>query len=165
MKTINRSGNLRQGRVGLKVQHGSSLIEVLVSLAVLSVGLVSLTSFQGRLVHDSHVAKLRTDAVQVAEARLEQFRHYTSLADYDNYASGSDTVGPTGSGADVQIDNLTETFTRTWQVTDAGNVKTFVLTVTWPGKSGDASYSRFIKLNTAIARVDPLRSAVGVPSA
>ena len=145
-------------------QRGSTLIETLISLTVLGFGLTSLASFQGKLTYDSSLSKLRTDAVGIADNKLEEMRQFTTLATFDALDDGTDSVGPTGSGAGVELPDLTTTYTRTWDVTDVGSYKTVTITVTWPGPAGESQAIRTVTLGSTIARIDPGQSVIGVSS-
>lgn len=130
---------------------GASLIEVLIAFAVLALGITSVVSFQGTLTQNSDHSKARTEAANYGEKKLEELRNFTSLAGFDAYASGSDTV--TGTN---------HTYTRTWTVTTGTDYKTIALNVTWPDKSGVATTNTTVKLNTVIARVDPAVTILSV---
>ena len=137
---------------------GYSLIEVLIAFVVLALGISSIVSFQGRLTHDSSYAKLRTEAANLGQVKLEELRNYKNLAAFDAITSGSDTIGP--SSASVIVANLTTTFTRTWTVTTGTNNKTLGMEVSWPDTNGGSSTLSKIKLNTVIARVDPTQTVL-----
>ena len=130
---------------------GASLIEVLIAFAVLALGITSVVSFQGTLTQNSDHSKARTEAANYGEKKLEELRNYTTLAGFDAYASGSDTV--TGTN---------HTYTRTWTVTSGTDYKTIALEVTWPDKTGSATNNTKVKLNTIIARVDPTVTILSV---
>lgn len=104
-------------------QYGSSLLEVLISLTVLSFAFTSLVSFQAILFYNSNQAKLRTDAVAIADAKLEEFRHFNNIALYDAILSGSETIGPENSGAAIELSGLKAMFTRKWSVTSTNTHK------------------------------------------
>lgn len=143
-------------------EKGYSLIEVLIAFVVLALGITSIVSFQGRLTYDSGLSKARTEAANLANNKLEEFRNYKDLATYDAIASGSDTIGPAGSSATTVIANLTNVYTRTWTVTDNTTYKTINMQTTWPDSGGSASQYTTIALNTNIARIDPTQSILAL---
>ena len=54
-------------------QRGFNLVELLIAVAVLSLGLLALARFQGQLIEGSALAKERTVALKLAQEKLEQF--------------------------------------------------------------------------------------------
>lgn len=58
---------------------GFTLLEVLISVVVLSVGLLALTALQGALLRASSESKARASAVALATEQLEQMRAFTSV--------------------------------------------------------------------------------------
>lgn len=62
-------------------QHGISLIDGLIAIAILSFGLIGLTRMQGRMVTAATDAQFRTTAVQFADEILN-----TALVDSDENA-------------------------------------------------------------------------------
>ena len=107
-------------------QHGIGLIEVLVATVVIAVGLLATGSLQGKFMASSGQSKTAIQATKLAEAKIEELRNTTTLADFTALASGNDS--PVGSNA---------TFTRTWTVTDLTSPtrKKIAVTVTWPPAS------------------------------
>ncbi len=61
-----------------KANTGFSLIEALISLAVLSFGLLAIASFQGSLVIGSGYNKTRSEAMALAQQKLDDIRGYTT---------------------------------------------------------------------------------------
>ena len=64
-----------------KANSGFSLIEALLSLAVLSFGLLAIASFQGSLVIGSGYNKTRSEAMALAQQKLDDIRGYTTEAE------------------------------------------------------------------------------------
>ena len=65
----------------LRNKEGFSLIEVLVALTILSVGLLGLAMFQVTAIKGNAIASKWTVATELAQDRLERFRHvdWTSI--------------------------------------------------------------------------------------
>ena len=91
----------------LTAQRGVFLIEVLVTAVVVAIGLLSLASLQGRLMSSSGESKARTEAVMLAEARLEEFRNNIIKGNYEAVVS---------STANESINGTNATFSRSWCV-------------------------------------------------
>jgi prepilin-type N-terminal cleavage/methylation domain-containing protein len=65
----------------LRGKEGFSLIEVLIALAILAVGLLGLALFQTTAIKGNAIASKWTVATELAQDRLERFRHvnWTSI--------------------------------------------------------------------------------------
>lgn len=140
---------------------GFSIVEALITLLILSIGLVALAKFSGSLTSEGAHAKSRTEASNMGERKLEEFRNYKDLASYNAYTSGSDTVGPVGSSSTIELDNVNQTYQRRWTVTNNGNYKSISIEVSWPDKNGVYfTADNTATLQTIIAPVDPMTPAL-----
>jgi type IV pilus modification protein PilV len=78
---------------------GFSLIEVLVSVAVLAFGLLALAALQSAMVRSSTDTKARSVALSVAKDQVEELRSYRTIDDYlaltDSNANFTDATGTT----------------------------------------------------------------------
>jgi type IV pilus modification protein PilV len=87
--------NIRPSRINT----GFSLIEVLVSVAVLAFGLLALAALQSAMVRSSADTKARSVALSVAKDHVEELRSYRTIDDYlalaDGNASFTDATGTT----------------------------------------------------------------------
>jgi prepilin-type N-terminal cleavage/methylation domain-containing protein len=131
--------------------RGFSLLEVLITMAVISVALVSLAKFQGNLLQGSSMAKNRTTAINLAQEQIEILRN----TDFALLASGQDTISP-----DV-IPGITETYTRVWTVV-SDNVSNADVTVdiTWSDyTTGVVTDDTRIQLVSTISNSSPTDSA------
>jgi type IV pilus assembly protein PilV len=61
--------------IKLRCQRGFSLIEVLVALVILAVGLLGLAMFQITAIKGNAIASKWTVATELAQDRVERFRH------------------------------------------------------------------------------------------
>ena len=61
------------------LQAGVSLIEVLITLVVLGMGLMSLAKFQGTVMKDNSMGKERTVAIHLAQQKLEDLRNFSEV--------------------------------------------------------------------------------------
>ena len=128
--------------VGRKLQgkDGFSLIEVLIALVILAVGLLGLALFQTTAIKGNAIASKWTVATELAQDRLERFRH----VGWDNIVSstaGGFTTGPPpqpnyanlpGAAGDNAIVRGTQYF-RVWQVSSnaANSFKTITVWCCW----------------------------------
>lgn len=130
-------------------ENGFTLVEGMIALLILSTGLLALARFQGGVTQASAQTKARSEALRLAEDKVETIRGFASLAaaSVTTVAGGeSDTL--TGSNA---------VFTRSWtrtNVTAVGGVpacQEVQVTVTWQDRSGGQS----VVLRTLLGQVEP----------
>jgi prepilin-type N-terminal cleavage/methylation domain-containing protein len=138
----------------LRRKEGFSLIEVLVALVILAVGLLGLALFQTTAIKGNAIASKWTVATELAQDRLERFRH----VGWDNIvssAAGGFTTGPPpqptyanlpGAAGDNTIVRGTQYY-RIWYVTSNATDSLKTITV-WCCWSDDAARWHNIMLVT-----------------
>jgi len=155
-----------QTRKQLVNQRGFSMVEVLVTMSVMAIGLLSVARFNDTLTQDSNLVRSRTEAVNLVQDKIEQMRNYRTLADYNNLVTGQDTLGPASLIPDITVPGLHNLYTRTWTVTpDSTNpthAKVLNVTVTWPNLKGQVTPNSTITLVTVIAKNNPSTSALAM---
>ncbi len=126
-------------------QSGFSLMEVLVGIVIFSIGMLALGSLQGALTRSMAEAKVRTEAVNIAEETIEAQRGFFQIATTVNTLAYADITDATQS---VTRNNVSYTVTQ--DVTDyyydlqtdsfnttaptgitISNYKTVMVTVAW----------------------------------
>jgi Tfp pilus assembly protein PilV len=138
-------------------QHGYSLIEALTALLVTAFGMLAIAGFQVTLSRNADIAKQRSEAVRLAQLKMEELRSYEQVAadgaggrfDYtDDVVGGSDTVTPTSGYSNA-------TFSRTWTVSGTGGdlQKWIRVEVSWLDRTNT---TQTVWLRSSIARADPL---------
>jgi len=139
-------------------QFGFSLIEALTALLVTAFGMLAVAGFQAVLSQNSDIAKQRTEAVRLAQLKIEELRAYEQTAadgvgnrfDYtDDVVSGADTVSPTSGSYATNA-----SYSRTWTVSGSGTdlQKSIRVSVTWIDRT---STLQTVSLQSLIARADP----------
>ena len=132
-------------------QAGISLLEALVALVVMSFGMLSLAAMQLNLSRSADVAKQRSEAVRIAEERIELARSFTDLA------ANALAVDWTNLQADVATP-ASVTTNATYNVTVAvGGTATdasrpISVQVAWVDRAGEAQN---VALSSVISRTDP----------
>jgi Tfp pilus assembly protein PilV len=126
-----------------KNSAGIGLIEVLLTTVVVAVGLLSVASLQGDLMGGSRTNKTRAEAQALANTKIEQLRdtiQQTGATGYTALAS---------SGSSESIAGVSETFSRSWAVTNLTNPtrKQVSVTVSW----GDGSAENQVVGQSVIA--------------
>lgn len=144
--------------------HGFSLLEVLITVVVLSVALLALAKFQGDSLKEGSIAKKRTEAANLAQQQIEILRNFSTPAQFRALATGSN-----------EINGQTDTFTRTWAITADTNtnnpdLRMLTVRVRWPSADGtlpaddDNVAETKVILTSVISLADPAmiaRAAAG----
>ncbi len=125
---------------------GFSTVEALVALLILVVGLLAIASYQSDLLSVGGQSKARSEAVQLAEDKLEGLRQLIQESSYTAIASNTTGESITGTNA---------TFTRKWTVTSATHSKTVNVAVSWTDKTGTPQ----VALTSVVTWNDPTLSA------
>jgi Tfp pilus assembly protein PilV len=117
---------------------GYALIEVLITLAVSLISLSALARFQGELFRGDAAARARSQAVLLAEQRLESLHAALTAEGIEAVAGGSDEwtsdLSPAG-------DEDAARYSRTWSVVedDATATAQIEVTVEWNDPDGAAT--------------------------
>jgi Tfp pilus assembly protein PilV len=127
----------------IKNNAGIGLIEVLLTTVVVAVGLLSVASLQGDLMGGSRTNKTRAEAQALANTKIEQLRDTIEQSGATGYTALA------SSGSSESVSGVSETFTRSWTVTNLTNPtrKQVSVTVSW----GDASAENQVVGQSVIA--------------
>lgn len=134
-----------------KRHWGFGLIEILVTLGVLSIGIVGVTVLHSTVTKQSAENKSRAEALAIAQSRIEDMRNYTgavnSLAEFNSrFANTADFANST------TVTGTNATYTRAERIAASGNMKTVTVRVTWTDAEGD---SQNVTLDTRLSYVPP----------
>ena len=132
--------------------RGFTLLEALIALLVLSFGMLAIAGFQVTLTRSSDLAKQRTEALRLAQQKVEGLRAYGQV---DTYTASPHIINYTDdvvSGTDSTTTNAT--FNRTWTVTaNSTNTEKWVnVEVAWTDRAGQ---SQTVQLLSVISKFDP----------
>lgn len=132
--------------------RGFTLIEVLISLAILAIGVVIIVKFQGDLLRNMGSTQQQSEAVSLAENKLNELRNYVALTT----AEGTPSYEQIVDGSQITINNNT-TYTISWDVTPVTTppYKTVVITVSW---TNSANSTESVSLESIIGAVDPTKT-------
>ena len=125
-------------------QSGFSFVELLVGLAILTVGLLAVAGMQGVAVEGNAASKNLTSAVFLAEAKLNELKAggYSSLAD-GTVNDPNNPVNEQGQSGGI--------FRRSWTISIHGaNMKRITVTVSWKDLRGG---NRSTSLETLVSQV------------
>lgn len=122
-ETINSSGNhLHLLRADAR---GFSFVEMLIAMAILSLGLMAAASMQYGSVRNNTTGNVYTQARMLAKAQLEELKGQP----LDNLVVG----GPYSDGGPVDAEGLPGgIYNRTWAISDWGSGARYItVTVSW----------------------------------
>lgn len=115
----------------LKDTKAFTLLEVMITLLILSVGMLGLATLQIMAIRGNSFGQQMTIASTLAQNKLEELRE----DDFDSI----------GTGNDVCVDQVNRcTYSRQWVVQDdtpQANMKTVEVRVTWTGAQADRAVS------------------------
>ncbi|WP_006786802.1 prepilin-type N-terminal cleavage/methylation domain-containing protein [Thiorhodospira sibirica] len=131
----------------LKQLRGITLIESLIALVIVSIGLLAVARLHGDLIAGSSLSKARTEAVQLANAQLEEMRTRVMEADCTALASFQ--------GATTSITGTNAAMTRTIALTHTANPDRLglVVSVAWTDAKSD---SHTVSVQSEVVCDDPL---------
>ena len=157
--------------------RGFTLIEAMVAMIVVAFGLVSLVGLQGVLSRTADSSKQRTEAVRLAQEKLECLRAYTQIPSSATTAASRNCMGAllaadtwTGMAtvASDPLNPLTSTYSntsyaRSWTIGGATTdpFRTVNVLVTWTDRAG---VSQSFTANSVISQSNPDdEGALGFP--
>lgn len=121
----------------LRRNKGFTLLELLVSMTILSVGLLGMASLTTGIIRGNYFSKSVTAATVVAQNRLEDVQR----AGYANATTANFSAGPDN------VDMGGVTFSRTTTIDDitpAANMKTIGVEVSWEGGAKSVTLSTIL---------------------
>lgn len=160
-------------------EAGFTLVEALVALLVMAFGMLAIAGFQTTLSRNSDVAKQRSEAVRLAQQKIDELRSFVSLTgdgvgntvDYADDLKGSADLGSETIAANATYKGITyqsnTQFLRTWTVTKDGAAavaadgtdpqKWVSVTVEWADRTaaGPTAYNQSVTVTSVIARSHP----------
>lgn len=100
----------------IKDKRGFTLLEVMISVIILSVALLALAGLQIISIRGNAFGGTMTEAITIARDKMEDLKR----DDWDNVVAGNDTQVVRGIS-----------YARNWQTQTAGNTKEVTVTVSW----------------------------------
>lgn len=123
-------------------QHGFTLLELLVTVLILTIGLLGTAGLTAGIIRGNSFSKNITSATAVAQTQLEAIQRAGYAAAVIN-----DVSGPFKSSDSASMSGMT--FTRVTAISTASNMKTITVTVSW---SEANNASRSVTLQTTLAQ-------------
>ena len=134
-------------------QIGQTLVEVLITVLIIAVSVISLIRFQHYLAYDSNLTQQKADAMSLASKEMESLRYFQVQNTTSGYTAYQDIV--TGSSA-ATISNTTYTINWTVTTDTNPNYKVVNVAISWTDRYSNANS---VTLVSDIAGIDPAHSA------
>lgn len=120
---------------------GFSLVEVMVSLVILSVGLIGMAKFQTAVLKSSSDSQARSEAITIAQSKLEEFKSFETLEAYNDIESSADLIAEAeddGDTLEFKVDGTSAEYTLDWSITEntAPDYLEVTVTVAWEDSIG-----------------------------
>lgn len=120
-----------------KNQNGVTLVEVLIALAILSIGLLALAGLQVVVIKGNTGSKNLTSAAILAEAKIEQLKKdgFDTLVNGE-YKDPNNLINEVGEKGGI--------FARSWKIADylgTADMKQIDVTLAWTDSLGDHTIS------------------------
>ena len=146
-------------------QLGFSIIESLIALVIMGFGILSLAGMQVALSRSSDDAKQRTEAVRLAQEKIESFRSYTGIA---STVVGQGTTSTTALNWSVlagstDIITTNAAYTRTWALGGSSDdsMRGLTVDVAWTDRAG---VNQTVSLSSVVSKTNPADSGfLGFP--
>lgn len=151
MKHAGRTGLVTNLGTNHRKRRGFGLIEILVTLGILTVGILGVSTLHGVVTRQSQDNKARAEAISIAQSRIEDMRNYTALVDDQ---AGFDALYATTAGFAnaTTITGINAVFTRQENITAGINSRNVAVQVGWTSAAGTAE---LVTLDSQLAYVSP----------
>jgi len=147
----------------LRAPRGISLIEALVAMAVMAFGMLGVVGMQATLRSNADLSKQRSEAMRIAQERMEDLRNFSVLTDPTATSKAFDTKA-TFAATTVTGYTTNTTYTVSGAVTPTtpSTHKTLAINVAWTDRTGA---TQNVSLMSALANIAPELSASMIVSA
>lgn len=134
---------------------GYSLIEAMIAALVVAIGFMGLTQIHSQFLASTQHANTYTEAMNFAQAKLEDLRNFATRAEFDNLAGGQDACDP--KTAESPCQGLGQSLQRYWSISPCPNAvdcRQLTAEVRW-GENNE-----HVVLTTLLAGAQPVQAGV-----
>ena len=140
-----------------KKSAGFSLIEVLVAVVILSVGLIGTAKLQTAVIKSGSDSQARSEAITIAQSKLEEFKSFETLAAYSNIESSAALIAAAedeGEVLDFSVAGTSATYSVDWSITEntAPDYLAVTVTIAWNDSMGSPQQ---VSLDSIIGKSNP----------
>lgn len=132
-------------------QSGFALIEALIALLVMSFGMLALSGMQMTLARSADIAKQRTEAMRLAQRKIDEYRSFTSILAAGGHVIVWNTLP--GSFTETVVTNATYTVATTLAGANTDAMRPVSVQVSWADR---ANQSQSITISSVISKSDPI---------
>jgi Tfp pilus assembly protein PilV len=136
----------------LRARRGISLIEALVAMAVMAFGMLGVVGMQATLRANADLSKQRTEAMRIAQERMEDLRNFSVLATTAGAKAFADKASFGATTVTGYTTNTTYTVSGSVTPTTASPDKTLTVSVAWTDRTGAPQN---VSLVSAMANIAP----------
>ena len=135
---------------------GSTLIEALIAMLIMGAGMLSLSGMQMNLTRGADSTRQRTQALRLAQEKMEEFRSYTRIANSVT-AAGTDHVSALNwnalaDGHDSVSGNALYARSWTFDGTPESAMRSATVRVAWTDRNNAAQW---LSLSSVLSKTDP----------
>jgi Tfp pilus assembly protein PilV len=146
----------------LRAARGISLIEALVAMAVMAFGMLGVVGMQATLRANADLSKQRTEAMRIAQERMEDLRNFSVLTTTAGSKAFQDKATFAATTVTGYTTNTTYTVSGAVTPTTPSAHKTLSINVVWTDRTGAPQN---VSLVSALANIAPELSASMIVSA
>jgi prepilin-type N-terminal cleavage/methylation domain-containing protein len=143
--------NITSRRYG--AQAGFTLIEALIALVVMAFGMLALSGMQLSLSRNADVAKQRTEAMRLAQRKIDEYRAFTSIAPGAGHTIVWNSLP--ASAVETVTTNAAFSVTTTLGGVIADAMRTVNVTVAWADRTSTTNNQQ-ISISSVISKSDPI---------
>lgn len=142
-----------------KTAKGFVLIEAVVAMMVLAIGLLGVSKLQVAVVSEGAAAKARSEAMTIAQARIDTLRLIARQSEHYTITGGTCTAGSLVTSGTTSRTGINASFSEAWTVTVLCSPARHQIqvNVTWSDPKGTYG-TQTVTLNSGIAWNDPVRN-------
>ena len=129
------------------VAKGIGLIEVLIAIFVLAIGVLGLVSMQGVFLSSDASNKAKSEAIAIAQSRLEEMRNY--MNEVETVEEFNTLYAVVNDANNSTINGVNSVFNRTETIVANGERRTISVNVSWDGGA------EIVTLNTDLSFIPP----------
>jgi Tfp pilus assembly protein PilV len=135
-----------------KRTRGFGIVEILVTLGILTVGILGVTKLHSVVTQQSLENKAKQEALVIAQSRIDTLRNYTGLV--STQAAFDSTYANVSAGNSTPVHGVNAEFTRTETITTDtnGTGKNVAVAVAWSDSDGE---SQSVTLTTRLSYISP----------